>query len=179
MSRDALVIGIGQYENLENLKAAARDSEAIAQRLERDGGFRVRRLPEVSRDGALKVAKTQRVFLPELKQALVDLFKPDGEQYPDTALLHFSGHGVRDSLGLSDGYLATSEANLAQNFFGLQLRWLRRLLEESPVRQQVVWLDCCHSGEILNFGEADPGERRKGRDRCFVAASRDYQLAYE
>jgi energy-coupling factor transporter ATP-binding protein EcfA2 len=86
---------------------------------------------------------------------------------------------VRDDVGIPEGYLATSDVNPEAEFFGLSLRWLRRLLEESPVRQQVVWLDCCHSGELLNFGEADPGDRGKGRDRCFIAASRAFEPAYE
>jgi len=56
---------------------------------------------------------------------------------------------------------------------------LRELLQESPVRQQIIWLDCCYSGEILNIAEADPGDRGRGRDRCFIAASRGFEQAYE
>ncbi|NJR67118.1 MAG: hypothetical protein HC772_20280, partial [Leptolyngbyaceae cyanobacterium CRU_2_3] len=58
------------------------------------------------------------------------------------------------------------------------LFWLRRLLQESPVKQRIIILDCCHSGELLNFLEADPGVR-PGTDRLFMAASREYETAYE
>lgn len=43
-------------------------------------------------------------------------------------------------------------------------------MQESTVRQRIVLLDCYHSGEILNFLEADPGAK-SGTDRLFMAAS--------
>ena len=54
MNRDALVVGINQYPFLKDtptskakhLFTPANDAEAIAQRLEEYGDFRVRRLPE-------------------------------------------------------------------------------------------------------------------------------------
>jgi hypothetical protein len=179
MSRDALVIGINVYTHLSCLKASAEDAEAIAQHLEQQGEFRVWRHPEVIDHNAPRVGKKTPMTLPELKRALVQLFKPEGKQVPDTALFYFSGHGIRDDAGIQEGFLATSDVNPQQGFLGLSLRWLRRLLEESPVRQQIVWLDCCHSGELLNFDEADPGDRGRGHDRCFIAASRGNQVAYE
>ena len=51
-------------------------------------------------------------------------------------------------------------------------------MQECPVRQIVVILDCCHSGELLIFKDADPGARA-GIDRLFMAASREYESAYE
>jgi len=179
MSRNALVVGINHYHHLNALKAPATDAEAIAQRLEQDGEFRVKRLPEVVPDGKPTVSQQAAVTLTELKRALVELFTPPGNQYPDTALLYFSGHGLHDQSGIMEGYLASSDADPDREFFGLSLNWLRRLLEESPVRQQIIWLDCCHSGALLDFAEADPGDRGRGRDRNFIAASRNFELAYE
>ncbi|MCY7282721.1 MAG: caspase family protein, partial [Cyanobacteria bacterium CAN_BIN43] len=179
MSRDALVVGINTYRSLNPLNAPAVDAEAIAQRLQQEGEFRVWRSPEIMQNNQSQVGKNTPLSLPELERALVDLFKPGGRQIPDTALFYFSGHGLRKDVGISEGYLATSDVNPAQSIFGLSLQWLRRLLEESPVRQQIIWLDCCHSGALLNVDEANPGERGQGRDRCFIAASRDYQVAYE
>ncbi|HEY9628316.1 MAG TPA: pentapeptide repeat-containing protein [Coleofasciculaceae cyanobacterium] len=179
MSRDALVVGINTYTNLPKLSAPMEDAEAIAQRLEQTGNFQVKRLPEIVSEGNLRVGKQTQVSLKELQEALVKLFKPESTQVADTALFYFSGHGLRIDLGVQEGFLATSDINPACNFFGLSLRWLRQLLEESPIRQQIIWLDCCHSGTLINIADADPGERGKGRDRCFIAASRDFETAWQ
>lgn len=186
MTRDALVVGINQYPFLrenpasrtKNLTTPASDAEAIAQLLENYGDFQVRRLPETNQDGKLRVDPKKSVKLKELQDAIAELFHPKNGQVPETAVLFFAGHGLRRSLaGGTEGYLVTSDSPKQENW-GLSLRWLRQLLHESPVRQQVIWLDCCHSGELLNFAETDLGEYEKGRDRCFIVASRDFQVAY-
>lgn len=183
MSRDALVVGINKYQddNLRNLKAPAEDAEALALMLEEYGEFQVWRFPEAIGANTRKpyVAKTKEFSLSDLEDALVKLFKPEGRQVPDTALFYFSGHGLRKNKGVQEGYLATSDVNSSLSFYGLSLQWLRRLLQESPIRQQIIWLDCCHSGELLNFNEADPGEQGQARDRCFIGASREFEPAYQ
>ncbi|BAY27645.1 pentapeptide repeat-containing protein [Calothrix sp. NIES-2100] len=180
MSRDALVVGINSYDRLRSLNAPAADAEAIAQILEKYGEFKVTRLPAVKdkENETIRIGKQTKVSLTQLKKAIAQLFKPKGNP-PDTALLYFSGHGLREEQGVEEGFLATSEVNPEAGNWGLSLQWLRRLLQESEVRQQIIILDCCYSGEVLNFAEADPGDRGKGRDRCFIAASRDFELAYE
>nr|MDZ8045032.1 pentapeptide repeat-containing protein [Nostoc sp. DedQUE02] len=180
MSRDALVVGINTYDRLKSLNAPAADGEAIAQILQQYGEFQVTRLPAVKdkENQTIRIGKQTKVSLTQLERAIVQLFKPDGKP-PDTALLYFSGHGLRKNLGIQEGFLATSEVNPDAGNWGLSLQWLRRLLQESEVRQQIVILDCCYSGEVLNFAEADPGDRGKGRDRCFIAASRDFEVAFE
>ncbi len=183
MSRDALVIGINaySYDRLPNLQAPAADAEAIAQLLEQYGEFKVTRLPAVQdkQNSTIRVGRKTQVALAQLEEAIVQLFKPEGRQVPDAALLYFSGHGLRKNRGIQEGFLATSDANPEAGNWGVSLQWLRRLLQESPVRQQIVVLDCCYGGEVLNIAEADPGERGKGRDRCFIAASRAFEVAYE
>jgi WD40 repeat protein len=178
MSRDALIVGINTYQYLPSLQAPAKDAEAIAQRLHTYGEFRVHRLPEVIQSGKSQVGQKTPVTLQELEAALINLFKPKGNNPPHTALFYFSGHGIQRDAGIQEGYLAVSDANPDKSFCGLSLFWLRRLLQESPVRQRIVILDCCHSGELLNFLEADPGAQA-GTDRLFMAASKEYETAYE
>ena len=178
MSRDALIVGINAYQYLPSLQAPAKDAEAIAQRLHTYGEFRVHRLPEIIQSGKSQVGQKTPVTLQELETALINLFKPKGNNPPHTALFYFSGHGIQRDAGIREGYLAVSDANPDSSFCGLSLFWLRRLLQESPVRQRIVILDCCHSGELLNFLEADPGAQA-GVDRLFMAASKEYETAYE
>ncbi|MGJ3250301.1 MAG: caspase family protein [Elainellaceae cyanobacterium] len=178
MSRDALVVGINQYQYSPNLQAPAQDAEAIAQCLQAYGEFRVHRLPEVIQKHQPRIGQKTPVTLRQLESELINLFKPKGANVPHTALFYFSGHGMQRDAGIQDGYLAVSDSQPDVGFSGLSLFWLRRLLQESPVRQRIVILDCCHSGEFLNFLDADPGAK-SGTDRLFMAASREYEAAYE
>jgi tetratricopeptide (TPR) repeat protein len=180
MSRDALVIGINDYANLNNLKKPANDAEAIAQLLETKGDFRVKRLPCIEKEGKLCIHNSGAVGFEQLQQAIVQLFNPETDNLPETALLFFAGHGLRNVVaGIAEGYLATSDTNPKRYHWGLSLEWLKKLLQKSDIKQQVVWLDCCFSGELLNFDDADPGNRSDGDGRCFIAASREYEEAYE
>jgi uncharacterized protein YjbI with pentapeptide repeats len=180
MARDALVVGINcyQYSGLPNLNSPALDAEAIAVLLEQYGDFRVTRLPEaISPAGQPYVSQGFELGLDNLEKALEKLFMPEGRSIPDTALFYFSGHGLRKKRGVSEGFLASSDCDPQKSFWGLSLRWLRELLEASPIKQQIVLLDCCHSGELFNFNEANPGDRGSARDRCFIAASREFEAA--
>ena len=181
MSRDALVVGINKYERFNPLNAPGGDAEAVAQRLEQYGEFKVTRLPGVKdkQNNRIRVGQKTKVTLSQLEDAIIQLFMPEGRSVPDTAILYFSGHGLRKSRGIQEGFLASSDVNPEGGNWGLSLQWLRRLLLASEVRQQIIILDCCYSGEVLNVAEADPGERGKGRDRCFIAASREFEVAYE
>lgn len=178
MSRDALIVGINQYQSLPGLNAPSEDAEAVAARLQTHGEFRVHRLPEVIKQGRPTVGARNPVTTQQLEDALIALFKPKGKNIPTTALFYFSGHGLQREAGVQEGYLATSDTDPSKGNFGIPLNWLRRLLQQSPVRQLIVILDCCHSGELLSFNEADPGAR-SGVDRLFMAASREYESAYE
>lgn len=178
MSRDALVVGISNYKNLPKLCAPSHDAEDVARCLENFGECRVVRLPEVIQDHRPVVSQQAGVTTQMLEAALIRLFKPTGKTIPQTAIFYFSGHGLQRNAGIQEGYLATSDTNPDTGNYGLSLYWLRRLLQESPVRQRVVMLDCCHSGEFFNILEADPGAK-SGTDRLFMAASREYEEAYE
>lgn len=183
MSRDTLVVGISTYTHLPPLSKPAADAEAIAQRLEQDGDFhKIQRLPEAIEKGEERkpvVAKTLPVSQIQLEHALKQLFLPKSQQTPEAALFYFSGHGIPDTEGFDKGYLATSDTDPRNPRSGISLRWLQWLLSESPVKQQIVWLDCCHSGSlIVNVAAANPGHG-ESRDRCFVASSRDFESSWE
>lgn len=183
MSREALVVGINCYKKVrefDSLKIPSEDAAEIAKILAEEGDFSVRQLPEAVKDGSIRVGQQGGVTQKELIEALKQLFIPKGKNIPDTALFYFAGHGIFSEEGLvPDGYLVTSDANPAEGKWGLSLKQLRELLESSEVRQQLIWLDCCHSGALLNFNQADPKDAGKARDRCFIAASREFEAAYE
>lgn len=184
MNRDALIVGINKYPffkvngKVQNLTTPANDAEKIAHILETKGEFRVRRLPVKLREGNHQIDSDSTLNKQELQDAIGQLFNPEGENAPHTALLYFIGHGLREvSYGVTEGFLATSDVNPGRNQWGVRLKWLRELLQKSPVKEQIIWLDCCYAGELFNFTEADLGTGNKEQTRFFIAASREYELA--
>lgn len=113
----------------------------------------------------------------DLSEVIRDLFCPTSGDYPDTALLFFSGHGHRNDD--KKVFLATSDTN-RKNKWGITLNCLHQLLLESKVRRQIVWLDCCHAGELINFNwtEEEWKEWSAKGDRFLVAACAAYNKAY-
>ncbi len=188
MNRDALVIGINRYPwfkatptgEAQHLKLAAEDAEAIAQVLETHGDFRVTRLPESLIDGRFQVDPKQMVKVAELQTAIEELFQPKGDRTPDTALLFFAGHGLQNQrVGeITQGYLASSDASPRKSIWGVSLQWLRQILNKSPIKQQIIFLDCCHSGELFNFSFDDLQIAASDKMRFFVTASREFESAY-
>jgi hypothetical protein len=185
--RIALVIGINTYDHdrIPPLTSPAADAEAIARRLETDGDFKVYRLPEaISTDGEGRqpqVGARLRLTKKELGDRLKQLLVPDSPQHPETVLIYFSGHGLRDPegpTGLDKGYLLTSDSNPEDERPGIPLAQLQNWLSHSPIKNQIVWLDCCHSGGLLLDVAAANPERRDGYSRCFIASSRDFEPSW-
>ncbi|MEO0349647.1 MAG: caspase family protein [Cyanobacteria bacterium P01_A01_bin.15] len=178
MSRDALIVGVNQYQNLPSLTAAAKDAEGVANVLETHGDFRVRRLPEVIENQRPHVGRQTLVSAQQLEASLVRLLLPKGDHIPEAVFFYFSGHGFQREIGIREGYLATSDTQPGSANGGLSLSWLRRLIRHSPVRQIIIILDCCHSGEFLSLKD-EAWQGCDGQSYLFIAASREYEEAYE
>jgi len=188
MNREALVVGINSYPFLKkkkpgdlNLKAPVKDAEAIAEMLEKYGKFHVQRLPKTyNEEGQARFIANGLVKVNDLEKKIINLFNPPSKnEVPDVALLFFAGHGyLKEKGGIQEGFLATSDAQVKNEKYGISLNWLKELLRQSPVKTQIVWLDCCFSGEFLNFQEADPGTGKKV-SRCFITAARSFETSVE
>lgn len=193
MNRNALVIGINKYpfltqelagkQKYQHLKTPGVDAEAMAKVLEKpsgDLGWDVKRLPEVIKENKFKVALEETVSEDELKKAISEILYPEAQFVPDVVLLFFAGHGLRKKYedGQTEGFLATSDVNLRKNKWGVSLHWLRQQLKNSPVKQQIIWLDCCHSGELFNFLTEDELKNWfVDGDRCLITACRSERTA--
>lgn len=183
--RKALVVGINRYPFLKDAKTGkvkhlttpALDAEEIAKLLEADNNFIVHRLPSSEIDGKIQVDPKKSVTAGDLKDEIRWLFQ--NEEELDTVLLFFSGHSFPrpNSLGTKQQiWLETSDSKFDEKQ-GVFLDDVWDSLEDCNVKEQIIWLDSCYSGKLLEFKDRDsPGLNRK---RFLIAASHSSEVAYQ
>lgn len=166
--RRALVVGINAYPTAP-LNGCVKDAERIGRLLSKhaDGApnFDVIELLGTSTPSTSPIDKTT------LKSAILRLF----EQSADVALLYFSGHGMPTAVG---GYLVSSDAKKYDE--GVAMAEVLAAVNNSPVREAIILLDCCHSGQFGQVPSVAPTDRTMLRDGvCIVVASRPDEAALE
>ena len=136
-----LLVGVNHYQDshLPSLQYPALDCQGLADALiEATQEFPQREI-RIHHDFGAEVPKLEAVRQ-TLKQIVTDA------QSQDTVLVYFSGHGVLDAdtqqavLCLAD----TQKDDLLES--GLAVTELLNGLGQCAARQQVIWLDACHSG---------------------------------
>ena len=180
---EALIVGINrypEYTNFNDLTVAALDGENVAQRLEQYGyePFRIQDLPlGLTQKGAGALPNRGIVKLEELRSAVANLFNPPPpNQPPETGLFFFSGHGCRQEVdGIEEVFLVTSDAFPDVGIYGYPLRELGEQIATSPVKQVVIWLDCCYSGELLSLLPFIPTDKAY----CLITATRSFEPGIE
>jgi Caspase domain len=108
----------------------------------------------------------------------------------DMALLHFSGHGLKDD----DGQLYLAASNTLPHRLSstaIEAAWINRLMHRSPAQQVLLFLDCCYGGAFERGavaragGELDIGDQfrqdvlGRGRGRAVITASTAMEYAFE
>ncbi|NET60276.1 MAG: hypothetical protein F6K47_30275 [Symploca sp. SIO2E6] len=181
----ALVVGITQYDNsLGSLTKPNKDGESVAQLLERQGAYQVKRLPEGwDSERSCYHLSTERLNGTDLGQALREFLLTQADR--QHALIYFSGHGftISDNLGEKKGYLATSDctsSTIATR--GIPLDSLNKLILESNLSSLVILLDCCHAGSILESNlvrQSLTAFNSSQKDYYLIAACRNFESAWE
>ncbi len=173
----ALVVGNSRYSDriLSQLHTPDADVRALAQVLasQQIGGFD-QVTPLIDRG--------QR----DVNVAISDFFA--ARKPSDLALLYFSGHGVLDSHG--ELYLAAADTEAGRlAATGIATAYVIRCMNDSRARQQILILDCCHSG-AFSEGTAKGGEQKAiteasfrsekgGSGRVVLTASDSMQSSWE
>jgi hypothetical protein len=133
--RKALIVGIDNYQNIKSLQGCVNDDYNVKSVLERhsDGtiNFGVNLL--VATDANSLITRKY------LKDKVAELFRDNS----DVAFFYFSGHGYLESTG---GYLITSDCSDGDD--GLSMNELLVIANDSPARNRIIVVDCCHSGQM-------------------------------
>lgn len=143
--KKALVIGIDFYKEFGPLIYSVEDAESIEKVLKRNSDG------SVNFDGVmLKTAENYKTpyTREQLKKDIKILFEDDSE----IALFYFAGHGYVEHTG---GYLITSECITGDG--GLSMNELLQIANDSPAKNKIIILDCCHSGQM---GTPDTGDNK-------------------
>lgn len=129
--KKALVVGIDNYPS-SKLNCCINDAFAVGKILQTNGdgspNFDVRLETDVASKS-------------KLKTMISDLFTG----VCDTALFYFAGHGYVNELG---GFIVTPDAEKYDE--GVSMNDILTLANKSTIKDKIVILDCCHSG---NMGE--------------------------
>jgi WD40 repeat protein/uncharacterized caspase-like protein len=142
-----LLIGVNQYqdETLPALRYSAPDCQGLAQALtEATQAF-------PSKEICIYHDLTeQRPTLTAVVRQLQQM--ATAAQPQDTLLVYFSGHGLLATPS-QQAVLCLADTQADQLLTtGLPLQTLLTTLAQSPARQQLVWLDACHSGGMTLRG---------------------------
>ncbi|MBT1180768.1 caspase family protein [Bifidobacterium sp. CP2] len=170
MTRQALFVGIEQYDRHAPLRCCRKDARAMAKTLEFEDGGRPNWSGRVLVDGA-----SRDVGQDDLVAGVSHLLDSTDQ---DDVLFYYSGHAFL--LGDGDLLLASCEDDPASpdgERSGLRLSELIAHVKRraARLRSVVVILDCCHAGAAV-VDAAFPGDVR---NMAVLAASRDDQQARE
>lgn len=166
MSKRALVIGINEYEKIKPLRGCENDAKNIAALISKnaDGSPNFHTKTLTSENG-------NKVTRRDVKAAVIDLLSKEA----DMAVLYFSGHGTATNLG---GYLCAYDTQAYDEGFPMQE--LLSLINQSPIKEIVVILDCCQSGalgEVPSLGQNGISSIKEGTS--ILTASRGNESAME
>jgi hypothetical protein len=164
MQKKGLYIGIDNYEELTSLSGCVNDANSMHNILKRNGD------ESPNLQGKVISSDTRDTRHGAIVKEVIEFFKRPA----DLALFYFSGHGTSNEL---DAYLATSDATASMP--GFSMTGLLRLANQSPIREIVIIIDCCHSGEmgdIPHFGK-NISMLREGIS--ILTASRPTERAFE
>jgi len=162
--RKALVVGIDYYQNINPLSGCVNDAKSVKTVLERNSddtkNFDVVTLTASS--------SSSLITKKDLKEAVIELFKDNNDQI---ALFYFSGHGYIESTG---GFLVTSEITDGDD--GFSMNELMALANNSPAKNKIIILDCCHSGIAGSCPNSDTATLSEGTTIMTASSSKQYAL---
>ena len=155
--KKALLVGINEYDNGNNLNYCVKDINSIKKLLEYNGD-ETKNFDISTIEGYCTSNK--------LKESLKNLFQDDSE----IALFYFSGHG-HDYNG---GYICTSDSQQ----IGIEMSEIINLANNSKSKNKIIILDCCFAAKL---GEIEQLQNCTliAKGVTVISASETWQFAAE
>ena len=172
-SKFALIIGNTEYidPGLAQLTAPGKDAEDFAR---------------ILKDKDLCAFDEVRIVLNQLSSSVIETVDEffDQKKTDDMLVLYFSGHGVRDEMGLL--YLAVKNTIRSRlRSTAIRSDYIREAMDQSRSKRQILILDCCNSGAFPQGTKAEVGGAMgmtrafQGYGRFVLTASDATQFAWE
>src|SRR6266545_1325838 len=160
--RKALIVGINDYPT-SPLRGCVNDANAMASVLGTHGDGSPNFAP-------LLMTSPETIDRSKLRAAIEALFTGGC----DIALFYFSGHGLITSTG---GYVVTTDAKKYDE--GVSMDDILKLANQSPAKDKVIILDCCHSGALGTPTITGSNVAMLSEGLSVLTASRDSESALE
>lgn len=161
--RRALLIGINEYPGRLRLQGCIEDIHSLKKAIERnengEKNFDIKLLENV-KDSENVVSNIE------------ELFHDDA----DVALLYFSGHGYVNITGAE--IVMPNDVCRGGYYKGVQMSTIMDIINRSKVKNKIVILDCCHSGEIGKFNPSST-DSMLGEGVSILTACREDEFACE
>ncbi|MCI0615357.1 caspase family protein, partial [bacterium] len=169
----ALIIGNTEYidPGLAQLTAPGKDAEDFAR---------------ILKDKDLCAFDEVKIVLNQLSLSVIEIVDEffDQKKPDDMLVLYFSGHGVRDEMGLL--YLAVKNTIRSRlRSTAIRSDYIREAMDQSRSKRQILILDCCNSGAFPQGTKAEVGGTMgmtrafQGYGRFVLTASDATQFAWE
>ena len=163
--RRALIVGINDYHQTP-LLGCVNDAEAVSVVLEKNGTGS----PNFGAGTRLLTSPPYNITKPVLRSAITQLFETEC----DIALLYFSGHG---SVRSGEGWIVTKDAQ--QYDEGIPMTEILGLANKSPVKNKIIILDCCYSGNMGTPNTTGSNTAELSEGLTVLTASRGSEVAVE
>ena len=163
--RRALIVGINDYHQTP-LHGCVKDAEAVRTVLETNGTGS----PNFGSGALLLTSPSADITKRELRGAITKLFETEC----DIALFYFSGHGFVRS---GEGCIVTKDAQ--QHDEGISMTEILGLANNSPVKNKIIILDCCYSGNMGTPNTTGSNTAELSEGLTVLTASRGSEAAVE
>lgn len=141
--RRALLIGINDYPGDLRLSGCVEDIHCLKDAIERHGNG--------EKNFGVKLMENVQTS-EEVMEGITELFHDNA----DVALLYFSGHGYISTTG-AEIVTPYEVTHSGMHYKGVQMKDIMELVHKSKVKNKIIILDCCHSGQMGKFNITETG----------------------